>query len=71
MFATVYPAAALLIDHKDPVTRANSFGVLFDEAPTYQEIENGTQDLSYFIKLNEVFVRNKGKLAAGPGFEPR
>ncbi len=54
----------LLLDHKDPVTRADSFDVLFDEAPTYQEIENGTHDLAYFIKLNEVFVRDKGRLAA-------
>ncbi|MEK7571531.1 MAG: hypothetical protein AAB553_04615 [Patescibacteria group bacterium] len=57
----------LLLEHTDPVIRANSFGVLFDEAPTYQEIESGNQDLAYFIKLNEVFVSNKGKLAGKPG----
>ncbi len=60
----------LLLNHKDPVTKANSFNVLFDEAPTYQEIENGTQDLACFIKLNEVFIRNKGKLAERYGLEP-
>lgn len=60
----------LLLEHKDPVLKANSFGVLFDEAPTYQEIDYGTKDLASFIKLNEVFTRNKGKLAAEPGFEP-
>lgn len=60
----------LLLEHKDPIIRANSFGVLFDEAPTYQEIDYGTRDLASFIKLNEVFVRNKGMLAVEPGFEP-
>lgn len=60
----------LLLEHTDPLTRANSFGVLFDEAPTYQEIKNGTQDLAYCIKLNEVFVRNKSELVVEPGFEP-
>ncbi len=60
----------LLLKHNDPVLRANAFSILFDEAPTYQEINCGTHDLAYFIKLNEVFVRNKGKLAVEPGFEP-
>ena len=60
----------LLLEHTDPVIRANSFGVLFDDVPNYQEIKSGTQDFAYFIKLNEVFVQSKGKLAAEPGFEP-
>src|SRR5215469_2298368 len=58
----------LLLDQKDPVIRVNAFSVLFDENPTYEEIKNGTQDLASFIRLNEVFVRSQGMLAAGPGF---
>lgn len=61
----------LLLDQPNPVNKAGHFGVLFDEAPTYKEIFLGTHELAYFIKLNEVFVQSKGKLAAEPGFEPR
>jgi site-specific DNA recombinase len=60
----------LLLHHKDPVLRANAFSILFDEAPTYDEINYGTPNLASFIKLNEVFKSNKGKLAAEHGFEP-
>ena len=31
--------------------------------PTYQEILSGTHDLAYFVKLNEVFIQDKGMLA--------
>lgn len=55
----------LLLDHKDPVVRANSFEVLFDEAPTYKEIINGTRDFASVIGLNEVFKQSK----KDPGYE--
>ncbi len=61
----------LLLDQPDPVVRANCFGVLFDKAPTYQEIDSGTPDLAQCISLNEAFVQSQGKLAAGLGFEPK
>lgn len=61
----------LLLSGSDSVRKAGYFGVLFDKAPTYQEILSGTQDLAYCIKLNEAFVRSQGSLAAEPGFEPR
>ena len=61
----------LLIDSPDPVTRASYFGVLFDSAPTYQELISGTQKFSECIKLNEVFAHSKTKLVASHGFEPR
>lgn len=59
-------------EEKDPVFRANCFGVLFDQAPTYQElndltnqkIESGTPKLAHCIKLNEVFKMGQEKLAA-------
>lgn len=61
----------LLLEQPNPINKAKSFGVLFDEAPTYEEIKNGTQDLAYFIKLNEVFMWSQNQLAAGLGIEPR
>ena len=61
----------LLLEQSNPINKAGHFGVLFDKAPTYQEILSGTQDLASAVKLNEVFVEGQGKLAAGLGFEPR
>lgn len=49
----------LLLHHCSPVLQAKYFGVIFNEAPTYAEIESGTQDLSKITGVNEVFrVRN-------------
>lgn len=31
----------LLLEHKDTMLRANTFSILFDEAPTYDEINYG------------------------------
>lgn len=61
----------LLIHGSNPVERANYFGVLFDESPTYQELLSGTQKLAQCIKLNEVFSFEKTKLAARQGLEPQ
>ena len=61
----------LLLSGSDPLLQASYFGVLFDKAPTYQEIFSGTPQLAQCIKLNEAYRRHKGKLAAGLGFEPR
>lgn len=60
----------LLLEGSDPIFKANCFGVLFDKAPTYTEIDSGTPDLASCIALNEIFIRSQGKLAAGHGFEP-
>lgn len=61
----------LLLEGSNPMDRAGYFGVLFDKAPTYAEIDSETRDLAYCVKLNEAFIRSQGKLAAGLGFEPR
>lgn len=61
----------LLIHGEDPEARALHFGILFDKAPTYEELISGTQQLAHAIKLNEVFEVSKGNLAAGQGLEPR
>lgn len=54
----------LLIDSPDPVARASYFGVLFDSAPTYQELLSGTQKKAECIKLNEAFMLSQNHLAA-------
>lgn len=61
----------LLLADSNSITRAQYFGVLFDIAPTFDEINGGTPDFAQCIKLNEVFVRSQGQLAAELGFEPR
>ncbi len=45
----------LLIDHCNPLTRADYFGVLFDEVSNYEEIKAGTKNASLVPGLNEVF----------------
>lgn len=63
----------LLLQQIDTISRANYFGLLFDQLPTYQEISFGTQDLSKITGLNEVFrVLNvpEGHVVQGEGFEP-
>ena len=61
----------LLIHGEDPEAQALHFGILFDQAPTYEELNSGTQKLTDAIKLNEVFVMSKGDLAPRLGLEPR
>ena len=61
----------LLIHGKDPEARALHFGILFDQAPTYEELNSGTHKLAQSIKLNEVFAMSKGHLAGGQGIEPQ
>ncbi len=61
----------LLIDSPDPVARASYFGLLFDSAPTYQELVSGTHNFSQCIKLNEAFVVSEDKLVTPHGFEPQ
>ena len=60
----------LLLESPNPLDKAGYFGVLFDKAPTYAEIDSETRDLASYIALNEVFIRSQGKLAAGHGLEP-
>ena len=53
----------LVLRSSDPVEKASYFGVLFDKAPTYEEIKSGTPNLAECIKLNEVFTRSPKQLA--------
>ncbi len=45
----------LLLQQSDPLKKANFFGVLFNQTPTYAEIESGTTNPSLITGLNELF----------------
>ncbi len=60
----------LVLLNPNPVEKASYFGVLFDKAPTYEELKSGTPKLAECIKLNDVFLTNKSYLAGGLGFDP-
>jgi site-specific DNA recombinase len=53
----------LLLETEDPITKASYFGVLFDKAPTYQELISGTPKLAQCIKLNEEYSFLEGNMA--------
>src|SRR3546814_3846931 len=44
----------LLLHHGNPVLQAKYFGVLFNEAPSYSDIESGTPDISTITGVNSV-----------------
>ena len=63
----------LLIDHCNPLTKAEYFGVMFDQVPSYAEIKDGTPDVSKITGLNELFriaKTEKGSLVRERGLEP-
>ena len=45
----------LLIDLCNPSLKAQYFSILFDKAPTYEEIKSGTQKESVLPEVNELF----------------
>lgn len=63
----------LLLHHCNPELQAKYFGVIFNEAPTYQDIVSGTPDCSKITGVNEIFKAKKslsGLMAGDEGFEP-
>ncbi len=60
----------LLLGSPDPLKRAAYFGVLFQVAPTYQELISGTAPLEPCIELNNVFLKGEGQMVSRQGFEP-
>ncbi len=48
----------LLLQQGDPESKAEFFGVLFDKAPTYDEIKYGTQNPTKLTGINELFKLN-------------
>ncbi len=45
----------LLLQQSNPVAKAEYFGVLFDQLPTYAEIKYGTQNPIGLTGINELF----------------
>ena len=63
----------LLIDLCNPTLKAQYFSVLFDKAPTYEEIKAGTQKESALPEVNELFSAlnvQSSLLVISPGIEP-
>ena len=64
----------LVLKQIDPVKKANYFGVFFDQAPNFAQIESGTQNPSLRPRLNKIFTMDDtgdGNLEGHLGFEPR
>ena len=63
----------LLLQQSNPVATAGYLGVVFDKAPTYQDLISGTGDISKITGVNEVFTladSNNVFLAGSAGIEP-
>ena len=63
----------LLLHHSNPVLQAKYFGVIFNNAPTYDDLVFGTPDCTKITGVNKVFVPKTydSRLMAGAeGFEP-
>ncbi|MFI5240595.1 MAG: recombinase family protein [Candidatus Saccharimonadia bacterium] len=63
----------LLLRQQDPHKKARLFGVLFDELPTYDDLDYGTQKTPLFTGVNSVFrllATDKSHMVIPRGFEP-
>ncbi len=63
----------LLLKQQDPHKKAQLFGVLFDELPTYNDLDSGTQKTPLFTGVNSVFrlaSLEKSLMVISPGIEP-
>lgn len=63
----------LLIDLCNPSLKAQYFSILFDKAPTYEEIKSGTQKESVLPEVNELFKAlnmQSSLMVTSPGIEP-
>ncbi len=45
----------LLLNYDNPIQQAKYFGVIFNKAPTYEDIVSGTPDCTKLTDVNEVF----------------
>ncbi len=63
----------LLLKQQDPHKKAQLFGVLFDQLPTYDDLDYGTQKTPLFTGVNPVFSLLKldqSLMVTSPGIEP-
>ncbi len=60
----------LLLEGLDPINRASYFGLVFEKAPTYEELVSGTPELAPFIALKDDFKVSNSLMVTPRGFEP-
>lgn len=60
----------LLLGTPDPMKKAAYFGIIFNMAPTYEELKVGTPKLERCIALNEIFKHHHSLNVGGEGIEP-
>jgi site-specific DNA recombinase len=63
----------LLLDHCNPITKAQCFGVIFDEVASYEEISNRSAQISQIPGVNELFklaTNDKISMVRMRGLEP-
>ena len=63
----------LLLEQQDPHKKAQLFGVLFDQLPTFADLDNGTQKTPLFTGVNAVFrlaPLEKSHMVIPRGIEP-
>ncbi len=64
---------SLLLKQQDPHKKAQLFGVLFDQLPTYSDLDYGTQKTPLFTGVNPIFTLTnlkKSHMVTPAGFEP-
>ena len=60
----------LLLEGPNPIKRAAYFGVVFEEAPTYQDLISGTPKLAPYIELTKQLSDPKFQYVGKEGVEP-
>ncbi len=60
----------LLFSGTNPIRDAEFFSLLFEELPTYKELEDGTPKLDCLFRLNEAFNTPQSDVVSGQGLEP-
>ena len=61
----------LLLHHSNPILQAKYFGVIFNDAPTYEDIVSGTPDCSVLSGVNMVFKAKKSPMGLMAGDKVR
>lgn len=61
----------LLLQGSNPEQKAHLFSLLFEEAPSYEELILGTPKLAPYIALNNEFTSSNFPSVTPRGFEPR
>ena len=54
----------LLLDTKNSLKKAEYFGILFEETPTYQDLLSGTPKLAPYLALKPYFDSGLGMVGA-------